>query len=816
VYFSLESGSDQVGSDYRRYGLRLNNNQLRVQSWQGAGFVDGPVLWDQPLVNTWYVLQITLDPTGGSTLVLYPRDNPAWRTSYTLHLTAGRTWRFRHWSHTGTILLDNYREFDGVRYQYDQGTNGVGRRTQMLDPSGWTAWQYDARGRMTQERKHIAAAAGGTFRTSWTYDAAGRARTMGYPAGNGDTVGETVTFNYNDAATRRSQLVGVSGVLTPNGTPVTYATGMRYNGYGQLTQLQYGTSPAVTQTYNYYTLATPLGQGRLHQLRAGTTGLNSTDRQNLTYSYDGVGNILSIVDGQAGGTETQSFAYDEFHRLKSATATGGARNPYGTENYSYDTVGNLTNKANVTQGYRATTPTTTCPTNLPFRPAHAVLLAGTTSYCYDQGGNLTERRAGSVITRYAYDADNRLRTVTQGSTEQGRFLYDGDGSRVLATFGAETTAYVGDYVEWSGNTLTRYYYAGKQRLAMRQGGTLYFLLGDHLGSASLTLNTNATIHSEMRYKPWGETRYPTAGPFSPTTRRFTGQIQDSATGLYYYNARYYDPVTARFTQPDRYVPNPKQPQAFNRYAYTINNPVKYTDPTGHFFESPWDAINVAIGVGSLVYNVSQGNWTDAAWDAGGLVVDIAATAIPGVPGGAATAIRAGRVMSHVDDVVDGARMVSAASDVAATANRGGNVANLVQDGINLGDSTPRDLFAVGNTSNPRSPRIEGFNTRPGQEVDLRVDNDGMVIPGSGGASTYETVEQLQANVGGHVWRLPAGSRTEGFNVIRDGTPPGHNTLQPNRRMSPQETEGRFQRLPWKPVLKPDGTHLKVKKVQKAE
>jgi RHS repeat-associated protein len=67
----------------------------------------------------------------------------------------------------------------------------------------------------------------------------------------------------------------------------------------------------------------------------------------------------------------------------------------------------------------------------------------------------------------------------------------------------------------------------------------------------------------------------------PTTYNYTGQRLDGGTGLLYYGARYYDPALMRFVQPDTLVPEPGNPQTLNRYAYTLNNPLKYTDPTGH-------------------------------------------------------------------------------------------------------------------------------------------------------------------------------------------------------------------------------------------
>ncbi len=74
--------------------------------------------------------------------------------------------------------------------------------------------------------------------------------------------------------------------------------------------------------------------------------------------------------------------------------------------------------------------------------------------------------------------------------------------------GGVTTYYVGDHFEWTGSTSTmvKYYYAGGQRVAMRQGRTLYFLLGAHLGSTSVTAHRNGTLSSSQRYSPWGGTQ----------------------------------------------------------------------------------------------------------------------------------------------------------------------------------------------------------------------------------------------------------------------------------------------------------------------
>jgi RHS repeat-associated protein len=105
------------------------------------------------------------------------------------------------------------------------------------------------------------------------------------------------------------------------------------------------------------------------------------------------------------------------------------------------------------------------------------------------------------------------------------------------------------------------------------------LLGDHLGSTALTVNSAGAKYGELRYKAFGETRY-TFGT-TPTSFAFTGQRQESGLGLYFYNARWYDPGLGRFIQADTVVPSFADPQSLNRFSYVGNNPLKYVDPSGH-------------------------------------------------------------------------------------------------------------------------------------------------------------------------------------------------------------------------------------------
>jgi RHS repeat-associated protein len=113
------------------------------------------------------------------------------------------------------------------------------------------------------------------------------------------------------------------------------------------------------------------------------------------------------------------------------------------------------------------------------------------------------------------------------------------------------------------------------------------MMMDHLGSTNMVTDSSGTPLEARSYKAFGETASQ-SGAVSTDTRYctaiatgYTGQRQEPELGLYYYNARWYDPYLARFTQPDTIVPNPTDAKAFDRYAYVNNNPVMYSDPSGH-------------------------------------------------------------------------------------------------------------------------------------------------------------------------------------------------------------------------------------------
>jgi RHS repeat-associated protein len=98
-----------------------------------------------------------------------------------------------------------------------------------------------------------------------------------------------------------------------------------------------------------------------------------------------------------------------------------------------------------------------------------------------------------------------------------------------------------------------------------------YLYSDHLSSVSIATDSTGGVVSYQKFDPWGKVR---EGGIGETTLNYTGQKLDG-TGLLFYNARYYDPNLGKFVSADTIVPNPANPQTFNRYAYVYNNPLRY-------------------------------------------------------------------------------------------------------------------------------------------------------------------------------------------------------------------------------------------------
>ena len=171
--------------------------------------------------------------------------------------------------------------------------------------------------------------------------------------------------------------------------------------------------------------------------------------------------------------------------------------------------------------------------------------------------------------------------------------------------------------------------------------------GDHLGSANWITDYQGYPVQYIHYAPYGEMidNQQASGSWYDERYKFTGKERDWETGYDYFGARYWwlggtwlsvDPLAGDYPQ-------------ITPYAYGLWNPVKYIDPNGKWVETAWDIANLAMDLTSLRANVSGGNIKGALLDGAGLILDAAAVALPTVPGGAGTAIKAYRATDKVGD-----------------------------------------------------------------------------------------------------------------------------------------------------------------------
>jgi RHS repeat-associated protein len=165
--------------------------------------------------------------------------------------------------------------------------------------------------------------------------------------------------------------------------------------------------------------------------------------------------------------------------------------------------------------------------------------------------------------------------------EVTEFVYDSEGNRVKKIVNGLTTVYIDNLYEVTGSLKTKHIFLGGQRVcSVTQNSSsrqILYYHTDHLGSTNAITSTGGKVVQSSQNTPYG------SFSSNPTVRNpylFTGKELDS-TGLYYYGARYYDPVVGRFITADNFISKPYNPQYLNRYAYCMNNPLRYIDPTGN-------------------------------------------------------------------------------------------------------------------------------------------------------------------------------------------------------------------------------------------
>lgn len=410
---------------------------------------------------------------------------------------------------------------------------------------------YDPLGRQKELTKFIEGAAKRT--TLYDYDLSGKVTQLTYPHTDGQTP-FYVDYDYHPGSNLLHAVIGSDGT--------TYAALTDYQPSGKIGDIVFGNGVHTDYTYD----------GWSHRLTdIHTTSPAVTDPvQDRKYTYSLAGDITEIDD--RAKVETYFYTYDKLHQLTSETTSFGS---FGVTSAIMDL--NYDDPEHV-------------------HAVSSVVHKGVAhDYAYDANGNMQIgpdfSDPSSVANReLLFNADNMPVSVVHSRGGTISLVYDGESKRAKKTGPGGTTYYFSNEFEIIDNVETKYIFAGNLRIAKITDSPVYFHK-DHLGSSTAMTDGNGSVSDTAMYMPYGGKRG--SDEISVSSYKFTDQELDKASGLYNYDARLYDPVVGRFISPDSIVPGRFDSQAFDRYAYTLNNPLKYTDPSGHFI---FCATAIAIGV----------------------------------------------------------------------------------------------------------------------------------------------------------------------------------------------------------------------------
>lgn len=281
----------------------------------------------------------------------------------------------------------------------------------------------------------------------------------------------------------------------------------------------------------------------------------------------------------------ETFEYDGFNQLQRAALSGK------TKEYRYDKFGNIIFKPETgNMSYNGANPYALTEAENPegLIPEQQLSVSYTS---FDRPDTLSMGNK-RLIFRYGPDcfrSSSRL-YIDDVLTEENKYLAEGIYQKHVRTDSGNEKIYV--YLDGTPYTATNVL---EIDLANRGSYQIFRLFRDHLGSI-IQARGNTAIGTYY-YDPWGKLRDSEFGDISPAGeeapllfgRGFSGHEHIREFGLINMNARLYDPLTGRFLSPDPYISDPDNPLAYNRYAYALNNPIQFNDPSGEF-------LGIAIGL----------------------------------------------------------------------------------------------------------------------------------------------------------------------------------------------------------------------------
>lgn len=463
---------------------------------------------------------------------------------------------------------------DGVTTSYTYGTSGNEILKLVREQCGNNIIQYthDAYGRLLTEQRTIAGSDNLTF--TYSYNSNDQISQIVYPGSL------TVGYNYDDYG---------------------YRTGMTIDGSNIWSVTSYNGNALETKLLDRSTYVFMDGANRVYAKANGNRVLG--------FNYSNLTGNLSSRLGVAGNLVTENFTYDSLDRLTGVTvpASSASSLAFLESLFGEDSSAILQryeeplermvrdvseNALSVTSVQAPMTITYGANGNITFK-------TGIGDYLYPNSNALHPHAVTSVSNTSGF-ISTALQTITYNGfgkvaniSDNGytmSFTYGPDQERwktILKQNGTtkRTTIYAGNYEKITENNVTReIYYLDDDIICMKiNHGLPVFYKGwtDNLGSYIQLIDNTGTSQFEAQYDAWG--RQEITKNNVGFHRGFTGHEMLPEFGLINMNGRLYNPLLGRFLSPDNFVQLPDFSQSFNRYSYCLNNPLKYTDPSGELF-----------------------------------------------------------------------------------------------------------------------------------------------------------------------------------------------------------------------------------------
>ncbi len=548
-------------------------------------------------------------------------------------------------------------------YEYDS----MGRTTKVVSNELTTTYVYDELGRKTEEIEYKSGYS--TFKgffyegvsqyarqeivgisnllmysyTSYEYD--GEMRVVKVKeSGN-----ETASYTYDANGNKKSETLA-------NGVTSTYT----YNNNNKVTGItnKKGNSTISSYEYSYY-----LDGSDACKVRNESGIIEST-----SYEYDGLKRLTkeSVKVGN-NTTDTYTYEYDDYGNRSKMTATG--TEDYVTE-YNYNDA-----QGKYTALLQKETKTVKNDGKNPLDKNDKV-----EQTVYDKNGNQVKKVADGKTETNKYDDLNQLISFTDGDTTASyAYNVDGlryekivngqrinhvwDGSKQIIADVIDNQFYEADCYIRGTNLVAKYNYRNGNKSEYT-----YYTQNAHGDVVNLT-NADGEVTKKYTYDAFGVEK--NIDENDANAFRYCGEYFDSESGTIYLRARYYNPTTGRFISRDSFAGSNNDPLSLNLYTYCHNNPILGTDPTGHFFDTLFDAVSLVVDVVTFCANPTPMGAVD-------IIADVAGLVIPGVP---SAGVKAG--VKAVDAAHDAYKAADAIHDASKVADA---TKTIVKNGDNILDA----------------------------------------------------------------------------------------------------------------------------------